>query len=398
MTATPFLHKPGLVCALGSGIEAVSAALFSPHHSPLTTTDIYSTGLPLPLGAVNGPLAEVSSRLPRDSSRNNRLLLTALDQIQDQVDHLKSRYPVHRIGVVLGTSTSGIAEAEAAFAEEHRDGRFPGNYDYGVQEIGAPARFLARHLQLAGPAITISTACSSSAKALASAQRLLQTGFCDAILCGGADSLCKLTVNGFRALDSVSERVCNPMSRNRNGINIGEAACLFIMSREPSGVALSGYGESSDAHHFSAPHPEGNGAKSAMRRALQSASLREEQIDYINLHGTATPQNDRMEALAVDDVFGLNTPCSSTKPLTGHTLGAAGAVEAALCWIALQQQQMPPHRWDGAADPDLQSIQLVTDATDCARPLRHVLSNSFAFGGNNIALILSTTGNPGRRQ
>jgi 3-oxoacyl-[acyl-carrier-protein] synthase-1 len=213
---------------------------------------------------------------------------------------------------------------------------------------------------------------------------------CDAVICGGVDSLCRLTVNGFSALDSVSDETCQPFSRNRQGINIGEGACLFVMSHNPSGVQLSGVGETSDAHHISAPHPQGTGAIAAMQQALGDAQLTPEQVGYINLHGTATVQNDRMESLAVNEVFGSQVPCSSTKPLTGHTLGAAGAIEAGFCWLTFfADGRVPPQWWDGQRDDDIAELHLATvDGQHGAAP-QHILSNSFAFGGNNIALILS---------
>jgi 3-oxoacyl-[acyl-carrier-protein] synthase-1 len=250
---------------------------------------------------------------------------------------------------------------------------------------------LCHVLGVAGPATVISTACSSSAKALASAARLLRAGLADAVITGGADSLCRFTVAGFTALESVSEARCNPMSINRRGINIGEGAALFLMTREPGPVRLSGWGESSDAHHISAPEPEGRGALAAMRAALERASVTPSEIDYVNLHGTATPLNDAMESRAVHALLGGSVPCSSTKPLTGHTLGAAGALEAAFCWLALHDNprgRLPPHWWDGEADPALPALSLVKPGQELGRPLRAVLSNSFAFGGSNAALLL----------
>lgn len=387
MTAPVYLHKPAVVCALGETTDQVAEALFNTAQKQLTFTDAYSPGQSLPLGVVAGELPALEGEY---ASRNNRLLLKALAQLQPLVDALLAKYPAHRIGVVLGTSTSGIGDAELAFDEEQPQG-LPDWYHYSRQEIGAPAQFLARHLGLAGPATTISTACSSSAKALASARRLLQADVCDAVICGGVDTLCRLTVNGFDALDSVSRAICNPMSQNRDGINIGEAASLFVMTREAGPVRLSGVGETSDAHHISAPHPEGTGARQAIEAALADAALAPGQIGYINLHGTATPQNDAMESRAVTQVFAKAPPCSSTKPLTGHTLGAAGALEAAFCWLALGAGgQLPPHWWDGDTDEQLPQLALVKAGAALAQAPQHVLSNSFAFGGNNIALILST--------
>ncbi len=390
MTTPVYLHKPGVVCALGDTTDLVAKALLAAQPTPLTVTDAYSPGQSLPLGVIDADLPELDGEC---ASRNNRLLLKALEQLQPLLDEVLNQHQPHRIGVVLGTSTSGIGDAERAFDEEHPEEGLPDWYHYAMQEIGAPAQFLARHLGLSGPATTISTACSSSAKALASARRMLQAGVCDAVICGGVDSLCRLTVNGFDALDSVSGTVCNPMSRNRDGINIGEAASLFVMSHESGPVCLSGVGESCDAHHISAPHPDGVGARSAIESALNDAGLAPEQIGYINLHGTATPQNDSMESRAVTQIFATAPPCSSTKPLTGHTLGAAGALEAAFCWLTLVGDgHLPAHWWDGEADEQLPDLGLVKPGQTLAEAPKHALSNSFAFGGNNIALILSAIG------
>lgn len=388
MTNPAYLHKPGIVCALGETTDQVAEALMAAQPTPLTVTEAYTPGRTLPLGAV---MAELPVQKGQHANRNNRLLLKAVEQIKPQLDRVLQTHAHHRIGVVLGTSTSGIGDAERAFAEERPEG-LPSWYHYSMQEIGAPAQFLARHLGLSGPATTISTACSSSAKALASARRLLEAGVCDAVICGGVDSLCQLTVNGFDALDSVSASTCNPMSRNRNGINIGEAAVVFVMSHKPGPVTLAGVGESSDAHHISAPHPEGLGAYNAIKTALEDAGLRPEQVGYINLHGTATPQNDSMESLAVSQAFEAIPPCSATKPQTGHTLGAAGALEAAFCWLTLVGNgHLPVHWWDGEKDEQLPELKLVTPGQTLSAAPEHVLSNSFAFGGNNIALVLSAT-------
>jgi 3-oxoacyl-[acyl-carrier-protein] synthase-1 len=293
---------------------------------------------------------------------------------------------------VLGTSTSGIAEGEAAFRHYLAHGKFPAQFHYGQQELGSPAAALAMTLGLSGPAYVHSSACSSSAKAMASAARLINMGLCDAVISGGVDTLCDFTIAGFSSLDSVSAERCNPLSVNRRGINIGEGAALFLMTSEAAAVALCGWGESSDAHHISAPDPEGVGAALAIRQALQRAAIAPEQIDYINLHGTATLQNDAMESKAIHQLFGAKTPVSSTKSLTGHALGAASAIEAGLCWLAMQDDNpagmLPPHLWDGQADPALPALHTVRVGESLGRPPRYVLSNSFAFGGSNTALIL----------
>ena len=256
-------------------------------------------------------------------------------------------------------------------------GELPEAYRYSRQEIAAPASFLADWLGLSGPAYCQSTACTSSGRALLAAQRLLRMGLCDAVLCGGVDSLCKLTLNGFASLEAVSDERCNPFSANRHGINIGEAAALFLMTRaeQGPGIGLLGGGATSDAHHISAPHPEGLGARQAMSKALSAAGLAAEQIGYLNLHGTATTHNDAMESLAVDALFPAGVPCSSSKPLTGHTLGAAGALEAAFCWLTLSDyntaNRLPPHVWDGVADTQLP--RLAVSYTHLTLPTKRIV-------------------------
>jgi 3-oxoacyl-[acyl-carrier-protein] synthase-1 len=290
----------------------------------------------------------------------------------------------------MGTSTSGIDEAEKALAFLQETGQMPADYDYTRQEVGACSEFLAQFYGLRGPAYTVSTACSSSGKAFASARGLISSGLCDVVIVGGTDTLCQLTLLGFASLEAVSDELTNPFSINRNGINIGEASAIFMMSGEPVGPMLLGVGESSDAHHMSAPEPSGSGAIACMTAALEEAKLVPEDINYINLHGTATKLNDSMESLAVNKVFGSGVPCSSTKALTGHTLGAAGATEAALCWLLLEGENphlVAPHVFDGKQDPELAEIFLCTrNRYDSA--VRYIMSNSFAFGGNNVSVIL----------
>lgn len=394
MTDFYALPEVGLATPLGLGKRAVAAALFAGSDAGLSPRDDILPGLKAHFGAVTAALPPVAPALAAFDCRNNRLLLAALDEIRPAIAAAIERYGGDRIGIVIGTSTSGIAEGEQAYAQRKASGHWPNHYDYRQQEISGPALFLARHLDLTGPAFVIATACSSSAKAFASARRLLRADLCDAVIVGGADSLCGLTAAGFHALESVAKARCNPFSRNRDGINIGEAAVLFLMTREGAPVGLTGLGESSDAHHVSAPDPTGRGAIAAIAAALTDAGRRPEEITYINLHGTATPLNDSMEAQAVHGVFGAATPCSSTKSLTGHTLGAAGALEAAFLWLTLHPDfnpagRLPPQLWDGETDPALPSLALV--APDDGRKLgdgRAALSNSFAFGGSNAALIL----------
>ena len=393
MTAPPLFHLSalGLVCALGQGKAAVARGLFQGDTAGLALEDGWVPGRPVRVGRVPGSLPEVPAALKMDESRTARLLLAALAEVRDDLDRALVQVGPARIGVVLGTSTSGIEAGERAVAALHAQGELPPWYRYQAQEMGCPARFLAQVLGLTGPAFTVSTACTSGGKALVSARNLLRLGLCDVVLAGGADSLCRLTLNGFSALEAATPGLCNPMSLHRAGINIGEGAALFLLRREPAEVALLGVGESSDAFHISSPDPAGLGAEAALRRALQDAALEPEGVTgYLNLHATATPKNDEMESQAVARVLpGL--PCSGTKPLTGHTLGAAAALELAFCWLTLHpahnpERLLPPHRWDGAPDPALPALNL-TAPGDRLAPGGVCLSTSFAFGGNNLALV-----------
>lgn len=380
------LSAPGLVCGLGDSLEGVAEALFCGRRG-LVASDAFTPGRALPLGRVDTPLPETHAWPMEHRSRNNQLLAVALEGLGEALTRTLAEHAPSRIGVVIGTSTSGIGETEQALVEAGREAPLSADFRYARQELGAPARFVAERLGLDGPVYALSTACSSSARALASARRLLRSGECDAVIAGGADSLCRLTVNGFASLEAVSDAPCLPFSLNRDGINLGEAAALFVLTREPGGIQLEGVGESSDAYHVSAPRPDGSGALAAMRAALTQAGRGPGEVDYLNLHGTGTPHNDLMEATAIGELFAASPPCSSTKALTGHTLGAAGALEAAFCWLALRHGRRPLHVYDGHYDPALPPLALVTDARGA--PPRRALSNSFAFGGNNAALLLA---------
>lgn len=387
---TVYLNDCGIVCALGASREEVRVRLFAA-HSGVVPVDTYTPGRVLPLGVVAAALPSVAQHGIAARSRNNRMALAALAQIRPAVEQAIARYGADRVAVVIGTSTSGIAETEAAIGQHVAGTGLPDTFHYGQQEMASPALMLADELGIDGPALVHSSACSSGAKAMASAARLIRMGLCDAVLTGGVDTLCGFTVAGFSALASVSARRCNPLGANRDGINIGEGAALFLMTAEPATVALRGWGESSDGHHMSAPDPEGGGARLAIAQALARAGITASQVDYVNLHGTATPQNDAMEARVVSELFGATAMSSSTKPLTGHALGAAAAIEAALCWLAMQDDNaeglLPPHLWDGVPDESLPPLRLALPGARLGRPLDWALSNSFAFGGSNAALL-----------
>jgi 3-oxoacyl-[acyl-carrier-protein] synthase-1 len=385
----------GLVTALGVGVEATWSRLIEGDQSRLSVREDLVPGRAVTVGQALEPLLPVPPRLARYACRNNMLALTALQPIAAAVRAAIERLGAARVGVVMGSTTSGVDAAELAVEQAAAAGALPEWFDYAQLELGGLAGFVAAWLGTGGPAYTVSTACSSGAKAIVSARALLALGVCDAVVAGGSDALCRLTLNGFAALQAVAEAPSNPFSLNRRGLTLGEGAAVFLLERRAGGVQVLGSGESSDAHHMSAPDPEGHGAAVAMEQALAEADVRPRDLAYLNLHGTGTPLNDAMESRAVRRVFGDDAvPASSTKPLVGHTLGAAGAIELGFCCMMLQRRSargvpLPPHRWDGVVDPELPALRLVAPG-EHAPPADQmaVLSNSFGFGGNNCAVVL----------
>ncbi len=399
MTPLPITHHT-LSTALGLGLAEHAAALHE-GRSGLRPCDFPDVTLPGWIGQVRG-LDDVTlpAALADWNCRNHRLAWLALQQdgFADAVAQARARWGAHRVGVLLGTSTSGIYETELAY--RRRDdgpagpgtGALPADFHYGLtHNNGALGRFVAAALDLAGPTWVVSTACSSSAKVYASAQRLIEAGWIDAAVVGGVDSLCLTTLYGFNALELFSPEICRPWDANRSGLSLGEAAAYGLVQRDAAGAPdgrpagwLLGCGETSDGHHMSSPHPEGLGAVAAMRMALADAGLAPGDIDYINLHGTATPGNDAAEDRAVMAVFGDQVPASSTKGATGHTLGAAGGVEASLSLLAIREGLMPGGLHRQTPDPDLHIAYL---GENRRAPVRRVLSNSFGFGGSNASLV-----------
>jgi 3-oxoacyl-[acyl-carrier-protein] synthase-1 len=380
----------GIVNALGRGEDEVWPRLLAGDSSGFRERDDVVPGRRMWLAEVEGALPGIPAHLSRYACRNNQLSLCALEPIEDRVRDAIRAVGGARVGVVMGTSTSGVGDAEAAIRHRERTGALDEAFDYDQLEFGGVAGFLSHVLGATGPAFTISTACSSGARALASARSLIDLGVCDAVVAGATDSLCGLTTNGFSSLQVVSDEITNPCSRNRSGLTLGEGSALFLVTRDPGGVQLLGAGESSEAHHMSAPDPEGHGAEVAMRSALADAGIESEAIAYLNLHGTGTSLNDAMECAAIGRVFEQPPPCSSTKPLVGHTLGAAGAMETGFCWLMLEHASaslpLIPHVWDGATDPALAHVPLAV-AGQCVAP-GPLMTNSFGFGGNNCTLVL----------
>lgn len=372
--------------SLGRGVEAQLAALRA-EASGLRHKHFETCAIPCWIGEVEG----LDQKLPDEHAdwdcRNNRLALLALQQdgFLERAAALRARYGAERVGIFIGTSTAGVHSTELAYRETGPAG-LPGWFNYrGSQNCFSPADFVRRVLKLEGMAVAMATACSSSAKVFASAARALDAGLCDAAVVGGVDSLCLTTLHGFNALQLVSPDVCRPADAQRNGISIGEAAGFAILEAGSAGaLQLLGYGESSDAHHMSAPHPQGEGAAAAMRGALERAGLSPADIDYINLHGTATPANDAAEDCGVHAVFGGAVPCSSSKGWTGHTLGAAAITEAVISLLCIEHGFLPRSLNTRQPDPALRSKILMESRNV---PVRRVVSNSFGFGGSNCSLL-----------
>lgn len=344
------------------------------------------------LGRVSGlESSPVEDKLKEYDCRNNRLAKFALDtdDFRLAVERMKNQYGSHRIGVFLGTSTSGIAATEEAYCQRESDVPLPVSFDLlHTHNVASVVAYTRKSLGLNGPGICLSTACSSSAKVFAVAQRHIDAGICDAAIVGGVDSLCLTTLYGFNSLQLVSAMPCRPWDSGRDGINIGEAAGFALLepAKEASAIVLQGYGESSDAYHMSTPHPEGAGAILAMKMALQQAEIDSKDIGYINLHGTATPSNDAAEDSAVNSVFGTEVPCSSTKGWTGHTLGAAGITEALIGAMVLEHGILPATLNHEKQDSQLQ-VNVLRENRQAS--VTYVMSNSFGFGGSNCSLILA---------
>lgn len=373
--------------AVGIGKESLVAAI-EQSKSGLRANDFGATPLPTWIGRVDG-LEEL--RLPQDLAgwdcRNNRLAWLGLqaDGFVEAVAAARERYGAARIALVLGTSTSSIGETELAYTQLDADGGFPADQRRPlVHTPHSLAMFVQQALGLEGPAETLSTACSSSAKVFASAERLIRLGLVDAAVVGGVDTLCGSVLFGFNSLELVSPQPCRPFDAARNGISLGEASGFALLERGAGRLELLGYGEASDAHHMSTPHPEGLGAERALDEALARAGLAPEAIDYINMHGTASMKNDEVEGALIARRFPAATHASSTKGFTGHTLGAAGIVEAVISLLAIERGLKPGTVNTTALDADCgPQIRLQPAHGE----VRYALSNSFGFGGNNCSLV-----------
>jgi len=384
-------------CAAGLGLEALREAL-QKQRSGLRPNDVEGSFLNTWIGSVDGlDSVDWESIGAQWQSRNNALIHLALAQgsFRKSVENAKSNFALERIGVVMGSSTSSIDRAELAYQQLVDDAHLAEPFKQElVLNPHAPGLFVAESLGLTGPTITINTACSSSAKVFATAARWLRVGLVDAVVVGGADTLCLSVLHGFHSLQLVSENKCKPFDEHRDGINLGEGAGFALLARsgelttEQVGkkpIQLSGWGESSDAHHMSHPHPEGLGAKLAIEQALELSGLQHEDIDYVNLHGTASRANDTIEGNLVGSLF-PNALASSTKAWMGHTLGAAGILESIVALDALSTSLIPGTLNLSSVDPD---IAISMSSENISKDVNHVMSNSFGFGGNNACLIFS---------
>ncbi len=390
MTPLAITHYTATTAA-GIGRQALLDALRH-ERTGLQRRPFENSRLDTWIGAVDGlddPLPECLSAW---ECRNNRLAWLGLHQdgFYEAAGKARARHGSDRIGVFIGTSTAGVLHTELAYRQRDREAlRLPDWFQHRyTQSTHSPAEFVATALDLQGPVVAISTACSSSAKVFAAAARAIAAGLCDAAVVGGIDSLCLTTLHGFNSLQLVSGDICRPADAQRSGISIGEAAGYALVERRQNDAAplLLGYGESSDAHHMSTPDPEGRGAASSMRQALERGGCTPGDVDYINLHGTGTPSNDLSEDRAVTSVFGYDTPCSSTKGWTGHTLGAAGIVEAVVSLLCTAHGFMPRSLNTTCRDPQLQGNILMASRS---APVQRVLSNSFGFGGSNCSLLFA---------
>lgn len=382
-----------LVNALGAGLDSIEEALLL-GKTALRPCDFPNAPADIWIGRVealeNRPVVD---QLKCFDSRNNRLAQYALEQDDFiySVRYVCNQYGSERVGIIFGTSTSGILESEECYRDRDPEtGALPSNFQYQTKHNNfAGAEFIRQFLDINGPCMVISTACSSSAKVFASAARWLSSGACDAVVVGGVDSLCLTTLYGFLSLGLMSTSPCRPFDLSRSGISIGEGAGFAILEKRPKSVddvALIGYGESSDAYHMSTPHPEGLGAIRAMSIALERSGSSPESVDYVLLHGTGTEANDRTEDLAVTHVFGKKTPCSSVKGSMGHTLGAAGITNALLATLCIKKNYLPPCIQTTEVDPCFTSNILINPMHT---KVSKVMSNAFGFGGSNTSLLFS---------
>lgn len=390
-----FLSKPGVITCAGFNADELWASVTTGKQSGIKKVKAVSEEDFFAGRIEESRLKPTSARF---SMKIHRIQEMALEQIAKEVESVKEKYGAQRIAVCVGSCDNGTEFSVAGHKVFFETGKFPSDYSIEMQGADYPSTFVKEKFSLKGPCLSFSTACSSSAEAIIKGAQLINSGLADAVIAGGVDLVSDTVLLGFGALEAVSSEITNPFSVNRHGITLGEGAAFFVLTRQDlfsTGIELLGYGESSDAHHMTSPDPSGAGAEKAMNNALHNAGLKPEDIDYINLHGTGTKLNDLMESKAVDAVFGsYKIPASTTKPFTGHTLGAGSAVELAVCFQAIVKNRnaekilLPLQMWDGQKDSEIPQLNFV-DKDNCTgfKKVKICMSNSFAFGGSNACLI-----------
>lgn len=392
-----YLSNPGLICAAGSNSSEFFESLVKGNQSGIKKVQCGEKEFFV--GKIDDSKLKKTSIDEKFDMRVLQILDASLNQIEGSVKKAVDKFGAEKVGVCIGSCDNGSELSFLAHKEFFTNGKFPENYDLKIQGADYPATFVSKKFGLKGISLSFSTACSSSASAIIKASELIECGILDAVVCGGVDIASNTVLLGFDSLEAVSSEITNPMSKNRHGITLGEGAAFFVLSKEDldgTKIQLLGCGESSDASHMTAPLADGSGAASAMKSALKNANLDAGKIDYVNLHATGTKLNDAMESKAVDSVFGdYKVLVSGTKPMTGHTLGAAGALEAAACFLSIKNQKLPVHINDCLQDEELPKLNLVDFSTNAqndnetnARKIEVCMSNSFAFGGCNVSLII----------
>lgn len=387
-----YFSIPEVISAVGSGSSFLDNILLG--KSGISFSDQYIDNISVPLGVVNDlniNINDLPSKLQSEefNTRAVFLLMPLLVNMQDKINYLKRKYGSHRIGVSFGTTNPGMEENLSAMRYYMKTGDFS-KYSIHRNSLYNPARFCSLFYDIQGPSFTISTACTSGVKSIIQGYRLIQSGLCDAVICGGSDSLNSLTVNGFNNLQILSNNYSNPFSKNRDGVNLGEAAVLFLLTKDPeySNIRIKSFASNNDAFHITKQDPFSPYAVNLLNDLKKG--MGGESIDYINLHATGTIPNDQVESYAIEKVFGSNVLCSGIKQLTGHTLGVAGSLEAALCVMLVNRQNtyLPPHIYDGEYDECLAKINLVAKGDTNIYKIQNAASINFAFGGDNSAIAV----------
>ena len=385
-----FIHSIGTVSCAGAGVPRLRQTLLGFAPAEMAVTSRVVAGRALHYGLIPEKWLTKTPLAGDFATRTCRIIQTALEAMPE-IPLAVKRFGARRVAVVVGSSTSGIEETQAGFEACGTDEPLPAGFPIRRMNLAEPSRFIAAQTGAAGPAYCICNVCAAGAMAIISAARLLAEGYADAVITGGIDAYSRLTTLGFSGLGALSETECLPFSAERHGINLGEGGALLLLTRESAPIRLCGWGETSDAHHISSPDPTGDGAARAMREALTRARLAPGDIDLILAHGTATVQNDAMEAKAVQTVFGSETPVAGLKHLTGHTLAGAGALQAAIAAALLTDNPAGalPRAFPGGAPDETLPAQILRAPRELGRPLRAILANAFAFGGSNASLIFT---------